>query len=321
MKKFMIIHLSAIAVYIALTAPASACDFCLLSQGISPLDTSGGSGIRVSERYTLLDRAYRGRERIPNPGAREEYWTTEFTGFFAVTDDLTLLFAVPLRKTAMDGELNVTGGTPVVDPVKGGVSGAGDAMALGRYTFFKIHTIDTTVTAAGIFGMKFPTGKTDAKALGGTEYLDSHLQPGTGSTDFLLGLSLSRAAGKFSLSANTLGVITTAGETGDASHQFGNALNYDLTGRYRVYPGVISSGPRVFLALGLNGELRAREEEDGIEVKDSGGHTVYITPGVQLAASSRWQAEFSYQRPVYHNLHGTQMGETGKAVAAVTYLF
>jgi len=46
----------------------------------------------------------------------------------------------------------------------------------------KRHTIDTTTTVAGLLGAKFPTGNTDGKTEDGADFLDAHLQLGTGST-------------------------------------------------------------------------------------------------------------------------------------------
>jgi len=49
---------------------------------------------------------------------------------------------------------------------------------------------------AGLAGIKFSTGKTNAQTADGAEYLDSHLQPGTGSKDYLVGLSFSHSLEK-----------------------------------------------------------------------------------------------------------------------------
>ncbi|MEK7845603.1 MAG: hypothetical protein AAB257_01415, partial [Nitrospinota bacterium] len=99
-------------------------------------------------------------------------------------------------------------------------------------------------------------------------------------------------------------------------------LNYDVTTRYRLFPDV--SGPsttQLYFSLGVNGELRQKEKERGVKVANSGGHTVYITPGVQLVAASHWMFEFTYQHAVYHNIYGTQLAEDYRANGAVTYLF
>lgn len=325
MKRAFLTVLSAIGFFIATTAGSYACDFCILSQGISPLETLQGSGIRVNERYTLVNKAYEGtRSFTLDPEAKEEYWTTEFTGFYGITEDLTLLGIVPLRKTSLDGHLHVhaDGEAEVHADMTGGETGLGDIAVLGRYSFFKRHALESTTTTAALAGIKLATGKTDGKTDDGSEYLDAHLQLGTGSTDFLLGLSFSHALERLSLSANLLGTITTHGKAGRKDHRNGHALNYDLTAKYRAHPaGAGPVGPQLFLALGINGELRDREKERGVEAANSGGHTVYVSPAIQLAMASRWVFELSYQQAAYHNLNGKQPGENYKANGAVTYLF
>lgn len=310
---------------IALSANSGfACDYCLLSQGISPLDTIKGAGVRVNQRYTLMDRVYRGTEELDNPGVKEEYWTTEVTGFFSVNEDLTILGVLPYKKNGMDGELNVLsdGTLEAHSDMQGDSSGLGDISFIGRYSFFRRHTIDATTTVAALVGIKLPTGRNDAKTNDGMEYLDSHMQPGTGSTDFIAGLAFSHAVQRVSVSANLLGVIPTEGKSGDRHHRFGNALNYDLTAKYRVYPGPAGSmGPQLFLALGVNGELRGREKDNGVTIADSGGNTAYLSPGIQVVVAPHLVFEFTYQKAVYHNLYGTQMGEDYKAAGGVTYLF
>ncbi|MEK6901806.1 MAG: hypothetical protein AABX37_05660, partial [Nanoarchaeota archaeon] len=187
MKKIALVVIYAIGFFMSLTGLSFACDFCILSQGISPLETLKGAGIRINERYTNMGSVYKGTEEKTNPGAKEEYWTTEFTGFYGITEDLMLLGVVPYKKTKLDGHLHVhaDGDMEVHKDMKGEESGLGDVALLGRYTFFKTHTIDTTISFAGLLGVKFPTGKTNGKTDDGMEYLDSHLQLGSGSTDFL----------------------------------------------------------------------------------------------------------------------------------------
>lgn len=324
MKKAISSALYAIGFFMSLTGVGFACDFCLLSQGISPLETFRGSGIRINERYTRLNSVYKGTDEIANPGAKEEYWTTEFTGFYGVTEDIMLLAVLPLKNTRQNAHLHVheDGDLEAHGDMKGGETGLGDVAALGRYTFFKNHTLDATTILAGVFGVKFPTGGTEGKTDDGAEYLDSHLQTGTGSTDFLLGLSSSYALARFSLSANILAALTTEGEAGDTRHRFGNSINYDVTAMYRVHPFELAPTiSQVFLAFGLNGETRQREKENGVALADSGGSTIYLSPAVRLALPPRWIAEIQYQHPIYHNLYGVQMGEDYRLVGGVTYLF
>lgn len=323
MKKLFAILVCLISIFLFIDK-AGACDFCLLTQGISPLETIKGKGIRITERYTVLKSVYQGSDKLDIHGAKEEYWTTEFTGFYGISENIMLLAVVPLRKTKLDGHLHVheDGDVEVHSDMKGEEFGLGDIAVLGRYTFLRRHTLDITTSLAGVIGVKFPTGKTDGKMEDGVNYLDAHLQLGSGSTDFLLGLSFNYSISRFSVSSNLLSAITTEGEAGDKKHQFGNSLNYDLTAKYRVYPGVISpSRQQLFLALGINGEIRGKEKEDGVELSNSGGHTVYLSPGIQVVMAPHWVVELSYNHPIYHSLNGIQLGEDYKISGGVTYLF
>ena len=312
MSKYNIYRITflAISLFVFSINSSSACDFCQLSQGISPLETVRGSGVRINERYTLLNDIYNGTEKVDNPeGDKEEHLTTEITGFYAINSDITLMAVLPYKKNSTQGAES------------GSVSGLGDMAVLGRYTFYNAHTLDSTTTFAGLLGVKFATGKTDAKMDNG-EFFDSHNQLGTGSTDYLVGLSCSRSIQRLSLSANLLGVIPTKGQFGDVSHQFGNMLNYDLTAKYRVHPALFEpTASQIFLALGINGELREREKENDVEVPNSGGNTTYLSPGVQVVMAPHWIFELSYQHAIYHNLYGDgQLGETNRVSGGLTYL-
>jgi len=251
-------HALALLVSAAACTGVDACDYCLIGQGISPLQTRTGAGLRVARRYTLLDSIYEG-----------------------------------------DSEL-------------------GNLSPLGRYTFHSRHTLDATTLLAGVFGIKLPTGSTSRRDDQG-EYLDSHLQPGTGSTDLLLGISADHALGRYAASANLLASIAGEGETGSESHRFGNSLNYDVTLKYRVTPVVSGGSSNSFLvSLGVNGEYRAKEELDGITLQDTGGHTVYLTPGLQYRMASHRIFEATYQQAVYHDLNEMQLGENHKLSGSAT---
>ena len=305
-----------------LPATGMACEFCLLSQGISPLQTLNGAGLRVNHRYSLLDEVYQGSREVPNEGAEERFWTTEVSGFYGITDNLLLMATLPIRQTEGIGEVGSgPDGDAEFEAARGGASDIGDLSLLGRYTVFKHHTLAATTLLAVTAGVKLPSGSTDSRGDSG-EFLDAHLQTGTGSTDFLVGLAASHALGRFSVAANLLAAIPGKGEFGQTEHQFGESLNYDLTAKYRLLPQTPgASAMQWFISLGLNGEWRAQEQEEGATVGDSGGHVLYLTPGVQVVLGTHWIVEASFQQAVQHDLDGVQLGETYKISGGVTYLF
>jgi hypothetical protein len=58
---------------LAMPVAGRACDYCLVSQGISPLQTQNGIGVRIDQRYTELDSVYRGTNEEHDPGVKEQY--------------------------------------------------------------------------------------------------------------------------------------------------------------------------------------------------------------------------------------------------------
>ena len=295
-----------------------ACDYCLLTQGLSPLQTTTGLGIRIDERYTVLNSMYHGTDKVDNPGNKETHLTTQVTGFYAINLDLTALVVVPyVRKTMKEWDE----GMAMFMEGKG--IGLGDIALMGRYIFYKRHELASTTLVAGQIGVKLATGATDKKDNMG-EVMDAHIQPGTGSTDLILGLNLSHAAGRFTLSTNFLYVINGEGETGDEKHEFGDMLNYDVTGIYRIYPAM-PPGPTVSLALGIAGEWRGNEKEDGVDI-GLNGHVVYLNTGILFIPDPKWIAELNYRPAIYHDLPvitggEDQMGEDYKAALSLTHLF
>ena len=304
--------------------PASACDFCLMHQGISPLETLNGHGLRVTQHYTDVDAVYQGTDRRPDPGAEEQFWTTDITAFYSLPqlEGLLLQFNLPVRVTRGAGDVRTAAdGSVDRDTAHGGDSGIGDVSLLARYTFLRRHTLASTLYLALSAGFKAPTGATDGRDDAGA-FMDAHTQVGTGSYDALVGLSGNYVRGRFGVAVSAFGSLTGAGEFGDTRHRFGDSLNYAVSGRYRLTPAVLGgSAMQLFAAAGISGEARRREHEEGARVTDSGGHTLYVTPGLQLNVNAHWVAEVSYHHAIYHRLNGTQLGENYKVFGSLTYLF
>jgi hypothetical protein len=154
---------------------------------------------------------------------------------------------------------------------------------------------------------------------------DPDMQLGTGTTDFFAGTGMLLGFDNWSIGANLLAGIRGFG-SGAAGHVYGNNLNYDLTGRYRLYepevnvPGMIQ--PTIFGAFGIRGEWRGYELQDGQPLDNdslgwSGGNVLYLTPGVQLFFTPRLSLDLAVWLPVVHALHGEQLGETVKVLGGL----
>lgn len=322
---------------------ALGCDYCLLTQGISPLETSNGIGFRLDQRYTRLSTLFDNGEKIDREGALETHWTTQFSGFYTVKPRLSFIAVVPIVRRFGEGEshhheeeeiekplTNHKFNTRSLDSFRGFVtlSGGGEGAAgssfglsdialLGRYQFYKRHTLASTFIAVFQTGVRIPTGTTDARNDDG-EVLEAHLQPGTGAFNFLLGASANYVKNNLGFAANGIYSIATEGKVGGDIYQYGNALNYDASLRYRLISS-LQSGLNFFANLGIAGEYRRHEKQNGLALDDTGGHTFYLAPSVQVFYQ-QFVFELSYWHTVGHNLNGRQLGETFKTFAGLTFL-
>lgn len=309
-----------------------ACDYCLLTRGFAPLETMQGFGVRVDARYTVLNSVFSGTTHVINhDGEKETHFTTQLTMFYNFSDKFTILGILPIPRRSIslssqeththegDDEEEHGRGPIHKHSASGSAFNLGDLNILGRYTFLRLSTFKHVTMVTLEAGIKIPTGKTNARDAAG-HFLDAHIQPGTGSWNYLVGLSLNHVNKYFGLTSNVLYSINTTGEAGKVDYRYGNWLNADITVKHEI----LSSEMKIrnlFLTLGINGEIRGQEEINGLIIKNTGGEVLYLAPGIQLMFSPAITIEASIQYPFYHNLNGkAQLGEDIKTFFGVNYL-
>lgn len=307
-----------------------ACDYCLLTQGLSPLETTQGLGLRLDERYTVLHSMFSGSQEVTNhDNEKETHFTTQVTAFYNINERFTIIGILPIPRRSVsvnpedthahedEAQATQNEGPVHSHSASGSAFNISDLTIMGRYTFLRKHDFQESTLLAFQAGVKMPTGRTDALDDTGN-ILDAHIQPGTGSWNFLAGLSFNYVKNRFGLSSNVLYSINTTGRAGDDDYRFGNWLNADITAKY---PVLSANGKHAFLSLGLNGEFRGKEEINGQIIENTGGEVLYLAPGVQVMMSRVFIIEASLLYPFYHNLNGVeQLGEDFKTFFGVNYL-
>jgi hypothetical protein len=268
---------------------------------------------------------------------------------YGVTNDLTVSARIPfvkrndIREADHEHAGGVTTGTVAV---LGDSAGVGDLTLLGQYRFLSNRA--TQLEAALLAGVKLPTGETKRYADTG-ELLDAEFQPGSGSTDGLFGLALTKRIGPWSLDANVLYVVATQGtqrtDLGDR-FQYNAALSYRLASGSQgpMYLGALPepmyhSGPRgdrhssahahsepVSLApeldvvLELNGERHAKTIAGGVTDQNSGGNVVYLAPGLRFSMQN-WSSYVSFGVPVVNELNGVQAEPDWRLLTGIAVSF
>lgn len=172
----------------------------------------------------------------------------------------------------------------------------GDVRVLARYQGFEGDG------SLGVqFGLKLPTGRTNYNFSAGPQAgrpLDRGLQPGTGTTDALLG-------------------VYHFGALSEELSYFANALlQLPLNSRDRFRPGagiVVNAGARYQTASGIEPQLQInarterRESGANADIANSGATLINISPGVAVPINNKMQAYAFVQMPIYQRVNGLQL--------------
>jgi hypothetical protein len=169
---------------------------------------------------------------------------------------------------------------------------------------------------AVIAGVKLPTGRDDVELSNG-EKLEASSQPGSGAVDLQAGLAYS----KFLTSRTTVdasGIYTFRGEQDDFRvgdrFDLGCALAYRLTEDIREYPNWSVSGELLGVWLG-------EDEDHGVRNGNSGGTTVYVSPGVRGRIDPHLAWSLAPAIPVYQDLDGDQPETRAKLTFTLSFAF
>ena len=211
---------------------------------------------------------------------------------YGVTPKFALFAALPY----LDKDLRVTAGG---ERVTRSSTGLGDLRAFGRYTLYQDDAKNRTFRVAGFAGVKAPTGDDDdIDALG---RLPIPLQSGTGSWDEFAGVVATYQTLPYQIDAQ---LAYTA--TGSA-HGFegGDQLRADVSLQYRIRPRQVGADTTGFLygVLEANVIDAQRNLVLGVADPNSGGTSVYLSPGIQYV-SRRFILEAAVQLPISQDLNG-----------------
>jgi hypothetical protein len=156
-----------------------------------------------------------------------------------------------------------------------------------------------SISTTGVnFGLKLPTGSTGVRN-GEGELAERTLQPGSGTTDAVLGAYYSRHLPTRNLSWFVQGLAQLPLDTHDQFRP-GNRLGVDTGVRYEW-------GDKVSALLQVNTLLKGRDRGAQAEPEDSGGTFVFASPGVSYAFTRSLQAYGFVQIPVYQRVSGVQL--------------
>ncbi|MBR0827502.1 transporter [Bradyrhizobium manausense] len=266
---------------------------------------------------------------------------------YGVTNDLTVSLRLPwVRRTGILEGVQEDPADPATVRDRGDTSGFGDVTVLGQYRFLNDSVRGTQ--AAVLFGFKAPTGRTNLVDPFG-ETFEAEFQPGSGSWDGLFGAAFSqRLTPALSFHANLLAIVTG---TGTQDTNLGNRLLYNAALSYRLFGETATephshgppdayahaghdhrlatkaqpvAAPHKHVALDaileINGEWHDKQRIAGVADPNSGGNTIYVSPGLRVTVEN-WSGYVLVGLPVTNNYNGVQATPSWRVLGGVSAVF
>ncbi|HQT25205.1 MAG TPA: hypothetical protein PLK99_01235 [Burkholderiales bacterium] len=285
-------------------AQACACGCGMFTVGMPgmALPTNSGGSVNLQEIFLDQNQAMQGSSKIPlsqSPDQRIDTKMFDLTAMYQFNRDWGMMAMIPYWQRSFDTNANFGNGAPQI--VNSRVNTLSDIELMGMYTGFS-----PDMSKGLIFGLKLPTGTYTAAGF------DRDTQPGTGSTDALLGGFVQGQERKWGWF--TQAIYKVAMSTRD-DYRPGNELQA-VAGLH--YDGYRRSSHLIPL-LQLNATIRNEDTGINSSTPNSGLRTVYLTPGVLVEITRHWQANATLYLPLYQHVNGIQLVPKEIASVGITY--
>lgn len=232
---------------------------------------------------------------------------------YGVTDDFTLGLSLGWFEANNFRVAEVSEEDPEeIERLRGNPDGLTDLWLFGKYRVYR--GLQGHVSFLG--GIKFPTGRDDAKLNNG-EKIEAVEQPGSGSYDFAIGVAYSRwLTERCTMDSNVQYIFRTEGAR---DFEIGDRFDANMAIGYPLTP--IKNYPNCSVAGELNLRHLLKDEIDGDKEKNSGGTTLFFSPGIRAGITRRLSAGLSVPLPIYQHVNGEQQETDFKIVLGIGYTF
>jgi hypothetical protein len=326
LRRFVSAVLLVIAVALAVPHRAVACATCgcTLSSDAA-MGYSALPGWRLSFEYDYIDQdelrsGTRPVAGVPDGyelerGTLNQYATTGISYSPDSSWNISLFVPYVIRTHSTYGTFDSSQSLP--DPSSSSSSSLGDVRLIGAYQGL------LPASNLGIqLGFKFPTGRYgtaidfDKGPAAGTP-LDASLQPGTGSTDVIVGAyyyqAISRNVDAFINGQFQSAVSHHLDEPGN-DYRPGNATTVSFGLRYK-------RDPRFVPQLQVNLVHKAPDQGALADIQSTAGTVAYVSPGFTARVFASLHVFGFVQIPAYSNLYGFQLFPRYTATVGASYAF
>lgn len=174
----------------------------------------------------------------------------------------------------------------------------GDVRVVGGYQLPYVGDTSKPANAGITFGLKLPTGKTNIANEDG-DVAERSLQPGTGTTDAIIGAYFHQKLPQWE---SSWFAQTQYQHALRSHHDFkpGDQLSFDVGFRHGITD-------KLRALVQLNFLVKRRDSGAVAEPEDSGGRFVSVSPGLSYAVTDKFQIYGFLQQPLYQHVNGVQL--------------
>ncbi len=227
---------------------------------------------------------------------------------------------------AFDGQWSVSATLPVIDRDHAHIHNHGGARLLETWDFTRVGDVRVLgrrqwqsenreaqrLDFYGLtFGLKLPTGDRDLRNAE-NQLAERTLQPGTGTTDLLIGGYYRRMLA--SGSSWFADVLVQQALNSRDHFEPGARVSFDVGYRHEATD-------RLALMLQLNALHKSRDKGSDAEPADSGGKFLFVSPGLSFVLNKSAQIYGFVQLPLYQYVNGVQLTADWAAVIGVSMRF
>jgi hypothetical protein len=278
------------------------------------LHTGGGGVFDVGEFQVTIRHIYMKQDKLYEGSSRKSYsrpgpYKREANNFnlalrAGIFNNFDMRLAVPMSDRNMKRKT-------MADSIGQNHFYIGDIRLIGRYRLLSQAKGNAINLAAGA-GIKMPTGETNKKKDG--QSLPGFLQAGTGSWDPVFELAAHKVYGRYRVAANISYQMSTKGRRGGQDFEAPDDFRYNLAYVYAL--------SNYFDAIfEINGRHTTKAKVDGEKQRNSGGHTIHLTPAINIKFTRALHFSLGVPVTAYRDLNGRQLSEDYRISSKMVYKF
>src|SRR5438552_14263117 len=318
-KRFAIAWSGGVALLSAAGAAQSSCGsaFCVLNTNWATQGVASEPGaFRLDERFEFVDQKHlmQGTKRISqadDPADTPELRTIDRNLVKTLADPVTKNWAVSVSVPVVDrSHSHIADPTGAATFEKWDFTKVGDTRVLGMYRFD--NEKNPVVSQGLIFGLKLPTGSHRVSNADGA-VAERALQPGTGSTDLVLGGYYSAPGIHLDSSWFVQALYQQAVSTRE-EYKPGNQFQLNVGYRHPL-------GHDWQALLQINSLIKGKDSGANSEPDLSGSKSVFLSPGLIYSLTHDLQLYSFMQLPIYRFYNGIQLSAASAFVAGAPMRF